>query len=194
VHTEVLEERIGMSYIASSLATVPAAGFSWYVFFVERAWNDPIKQQLRANFEILGQRVGPRTLVVRGYDEQTMANEVVEATVLFDEKFRSISPPALIVSNRPLLSLDDPETRQGAKIIGLNVSGAEGSLPDLPDLLDRLVGALADPDAIAALENPDDDTRLRRFWGWIARYAILKPTFFGFGIDLNTVLESLASG
>lgn len=180
-----------MSYIASRLATVPATGFCWSVFFVESAWNDPIKQQLRANFEILGQRVGPRTLVVRGYDEQAMANEVVEAAVLLDARFRSISPPALIVSNRPLLSLDDPETRQGAKIIGLNVSGAEGSLPDL---LDRLVGALADPDAMAALENPNDDTRLRRFWGWVARYAELRPTFFGFGINLNAVLESLASG
>ena len=48
-----------MSYEASSLATVPSTGFSWYVFFVESRWNDPIKQQLRANFETLGQRVGP---------------------------------------------------------------------------------------------------------------------------------------
>jgi hypothetical protein len=64
-----------MSYEASSLATIPSTGFSWYVFFVESKWNDPIKQQLRANFEMLGQRVGPTTLVVRGYDEDAMAKK-----------------------------------------------------------------------------------------------------------------------
>jgi len=74
-----------MSYVASSLATVPSIGFSWYVFFVESTWNDPIGQQLRANFETLGRRVGPNTLVVRGYDEHAIANEVVEAAALYDE-------------------------------------------------------------------------------------------------------------
>jgi hypothetical protein len=160
------------------------------VFFIESIWNHPIKQQLRANFETLGQRVGPETLVVRGYDESTMANEVAEAAALADERFQSISPPALIVSNRPLRSLDDPEALKDAKIISLNISGAEGSLPDL---LDRLVSALRDPNAMAALENPNEETRLRRFWGWVARYGELKPTFFGFGINLNAVLERLAT-
>lgn len=181
-----------MSYVASSLATVPSIGFSWYIFFVESMWNDPVGQQLRANFETLGRRVGPNALVVRGYDEHAMANEVVEAAALYDERFRSISPPALLVSNRPLLSLDDPSgAPQGAKIIALNVSGAEGSLPGL---LEKLVGALADPGAMAALENPDEESRLKRFWGWVARYAELKPTFFGFGINLNAVIERLALG
>jgi hypothetical protein len=160
----------------------PICSFSWYGFFVESTWNDPIKQQLRANLETLGQRVGPKTLVVRGYDEHAMANEVVEAAGLFDERFRPISPPALIVSNRPLQSLDDPEALKDAKIISLNISGAEGSLPNL---LDSLVEALTDANAMAALEDPKEETRLKRFWGWVARYAELKPTFFGFGINLN---------
>jgi hypothetical protein len=117
---------------------------------------------------------------------------MIEAAALYDERFRSISPPALLVSNRPLLSLDDPSgAPEGAKIIALNVSGTEESLPGL---LEKLVSALADPAAMAALENPDEETRLKRFWGWVARYTELKPMFFGFGINLNAVVERLALG
>lgn len=134
------------------------------MFFVEREWDDPVKQQLRANFERLGLRLGPKTLVVRGYDEQAVAHEVVEAAASINERFRSISPFALIVSNRPLQSLGHPEALHDAKIISLNISGTERGLPDL---LDRLVGALKDPSAMAALENPNEGTRLKRFWdGW----------------------------
>jgi hypothetical protein len=72
----------------------------------------------------------------------------------------------------------------------LSIRGTEERLPDL---LDRLVSALTDPTAMAALESPDEESRLRRFCGWVARYAELKPTFFGFGVNLNAVFERLAA-
>lgn len=178
-----------MGYVASSLATVPRSGFAWYVFVIEMSWEDSIKKQLTDNFLQLGKRVGPDVLVVRGYDEAAMAKEVVEAVALADRRFETLEPPALIVTNRPLQSFSSPDGLQGAKIITFDLRGVN---VDLPRLFEQLVDALRNSEAMDALEDSSKRGRVRVFWSWLAQYAELKPTFFGFGPNINAILEKLS--
>ena len=53
--------------------------------------------------------------------------------------------------------------------------------------------ALKNPEAMSQLESSDVQSgKLRRFWGWIAEYTELKPTFMGFGINMNAIIRDWA--
>ena len=184
-----------MSMVASSIATIPAEDFHWYILFLEDKYNDPIKAELHSNFVTFGHEVGPDTMVVRGYDPESFYASVYETLTLYDDEWVArIERPALLVSDTaPRLLLGEPAKLNAAKLILIPLrpfrdkgSGA------IVDLLRDLVAALKDDDAVSALQRLDRSV-IKSKWGWLSRYLELKPNFMGFGLNLNAVLEESLS-
>lgn len=169
-----------MGYAARTLATVPRQGFDWYVFYVEDSFDDELRRQLRANFDQLAKQVGPDALVVKALDPDEMA---IEWGLL------GVTPPGLVVADHvPTYG----EERAGRRIeLGLQAEFAKSH--SIVGLLQQLVKALNDPEAMAVLDDAHAEPgRLRTFWGWVAEYAELKPNFMGFGINGNAIIAQLA--
>jgi hypothetical protein len=184
-----------MAMIASDIATIPTTGFNWYVLFLEDRYDDPIKIELSSNFLALGQEVGRNALVVRGFDEDTFYSSVYEAVTLYDDEWhQKMTRPALLISDTaPRLLLEEPNKLKAAKLILIPLSQLRSKGPGaIVDLLRNLVLALRDEDAVRLLVQLDSDG-IKRKWGWLTKYLDLKPSFMGFGINLNAVLEDLLS-
>ena len=57
-------------------------------------------------------------------------------------------------------------------------------------ILREVSASLRDEDSIDLLESLDP-SKIEHHWGWITRYFDLKPNFFGFGVDLDQVINEL---
>ena len=183
-----------MSMIASDVATIPAEGFSWYVLFLEDAFDDPLKTQLSANFLTLGREVGRDVLVVRGFDPSEFFKSAYETVTLYDPEWtdRLRRPGILVSDTAPRLLLSEPAKLRAAKLIYMPLASfRERPSASLSDLLRQLVAALRDPDADRALSGLEPGA-FSRVWGWLARFVELKPNFMGFGVNLNEMLDRVA--
>jgi len=110
-----------MSMIASDVATIPCEGFSWYVLFLEDAFDDPLKTQLAANFLTLGREVGRDVLVVRGFDPSEFFQSAYETITLYDPEWtKRLKRPGILVSDTaPRLLLSEPAKLRAAQLIYL---------------------------------------------------------------------------
>jgi len=181
--------------IARDIATIPAQGFSWYVLFLEDTFEDPIKQELSTNFLALGHESGPHALVVRGYDVNKFYDSAYEAVTLHDRQWaEKMVRPALLISDTPPRHLfDDPATLAKAKLILVPLTSFRGKPPGtMTDFLRQLSKALRDPDAIRLLSKLEPSA-FARTWGWLAQYVDVKPSFMGFGLNVDRILADLGA-
>jgi len=184
-----------MSMVASDIATIPTTGFTWYVLFLEEAWNDPIKIELQNNFLELGREVGRDVLVIRGFDPNEFYSSAYETLTLYDaEWFNRITRPALLISDTaPRLLLEEAAKLSAAKLILIPLTSFRGKpAGTIVELLRHLVTALRDDNALAALHRLEPGA-LQNGWGWLRDYAELKPSFLGFGVNLNAALDKILS-
>jgi hypothetical protein len=184
-----------MTMIASDIATIPATGFDWYILFLEDTYDDQLRRELRDNFVVLGQKVGRDALVVRGFDPDKFYASAQEAITLYDEEWKSmLATPALLVSDTsPRLLMEESTKLAAAKLFLVPLSTLRNKgAGAIVDLMQYLVAALRDEDAIRVLKQLDRDG-IKQRWGWLTRYLDLKPSFFGFGVNLNAVLEDVLS-
>jgi hypothetical protein len=184
-----------MSMIASDIGTIPASGFSWYVLFLEEIWNDPIKAELQSNFLELGKQVGPEVLVIRGFDPEEFYQSAYETLTLYDEEWhKRITRPSLVISDTaPRLLLGESAKLRAAKLIVIPLAPFRNRPPGtIVELLRHLVAALRDENALSALEHLEPGA-IQKGWGWLRKYAEVKPSFLGFGVNLKAVLDDLLS-
>jgi len=184
-----------MSMVASDIGTIPASGFNWYVLFLQDDYDDPINYELSSNFLVLGREVGRDVLVVRGYDSNEFYTSTYEAITLYDVEWQDkMARPALLISDTaPRLLLQERAKLHAAKLILIPLAPfrtkPQGSVIDL---LRRLVTALKDEDAVNALTALEPNA-FKRGWGWLSRYAELKPNFMGFGVNLKPMIDDILS-
>jgi hypothetical protein len=174
-----------MGFLASAVGQVPAAGYDWYITLLEDGWSDRLRRELGDNFEQLARESGPRALVVRGFDRDRFSGDVVAAYNLQPRP----QLPALIVSDlSPSIALQHRKRVRAARTIVLPlVSRGDSASGMVADVLRPLVEALRSDDAVKALTELNRE-ELARWWSWL-KYLELKPSFCGFGLNLNALID-----
>jgi len=178
-----------MTMMASEIGTVPSAGFKWYMFFLEGPFGDEIKEQIDKHFLTLGREAGPDVLVVRGY-EPTKFSKSFEAESFYGEgEWKSFPTPALVVTNGVPGSVGNRGGLDEKKVLVFPLADIyEKSEHDIVPFFERLLSALSQSDAMAALDA-FEESRLEKYWGWLDKYVDLDIKVFGFGVDLKALIR-----
>jgi hypothetical protein len=181
-----------MGYLATDIARIPSEGYEWYIFLLEDGWNDDLRRELTENFLNFVREVGPNVLVVRGTEPRDFRNALFDRYVLHrDYPDRSLPLPAILVSNlSPSAMNGKPEAMEAAKIILFPLDRQYLRPSSITNFLQQVAQAAQDTRSFDALESLDE-VELERRWGWITEYFDLKPNFFGFGLNLNKVMDRL---
>lgn len=207
-----------MGFITKDIGRVPSEGYDWYITLLEDEWRDDLRDTLEKNFEVLSKKTGKDTLVVKGIEptdffpsEQKLEtseqwekshphHKVVHNNVLKPNQDLNDTPnddpdynwnvPAFVISNVPpdrirwgIIGDDDRQ-----KIIFIPLSEYDQSIHRLGDFLQRLVNTLRDPEALEALESKDEAVAENK-WLWLNDMITLKPNFYGFGLDINSIID-----
>ena len=179
-----------MSFVASTVATVPVSGFDWYVVFLEGPFADEMRKEIDAHFNTFGREAGANVLAVRGYEPTAFRESVYEAAAFYDPDWKERADfPALLVTNvSPSLALSDAEKLKEAKVMLFPLGGIYQERRTITEFLTDLLKALRSEDTLKSLEKLDKSS-LKKGWGWLRRYVEMKPGFFGFNVNLNEVLN-----
>lgn len=181
-----------MGFIATDLATVPVSPqYTWYLFLLEDHWQDELRRQIADNFMNLAREVGPDALVVRGARPKEFYSQVLYEYALADRMDRYEILPAILVADTPphKLRLNDQAVRN-ARIVLFPLASMASRPADLTAFLQTLSATVRSPEAFDSLKRLDKD-EVRKRWCWVTRYLELKPSFLGFGVDINAIVEDL---
>lgn len=184
-----------MGFITTDIARIPSQGFEWYVFVLLDGWSDPFRDEIEKNFDRLVAAVGRDCLVVRGAEPEGFYNQVLnsELMTLATEKNKRPALPSLIVSNRPPISMNEHtgiKSMDDAKIMIFPLAEKYVKPGSVTSFLQKLAENIKEK-SLDEIENDQDQARLKSKWRWLIEYLELKPNFYGFGINLNKVLEDL---
>jgi len=181
-----------MSYIASDIGTIPVTGFQWYVIFFEGMFSNALRREIDENFLILGQKVGPDVLVVRGFDPEKFHDAAYEAFNRHKPVWiQKLEVPALVLMDTPpVTAMKDAERLDKAKVMIFPLEKIYNERGSITGFLGDLLNALRDAKAHEALETLNKPT-LKEKWGWLTKYFSMSPGFFGFGVKLDRVLDDL---
>ncbi|GAG98614.1 unnamed protein product [marine sediment metagenome] len=182
-----------MGYLSTDIARIPATGFDWYVFMLEDSWEDDLRREFHYHFKNLSREVGPEALVVIGDKPNDFFFQVFTRYSIYLKGYdgqRFPRPALLITDTSPQAIIDEPEILENAKILIFPIEEKYLRPGSITNFLRDLCYALQDPESFQALEELNDQTIYEK-WGWISRYFELKPNFYGFGVDLNSILDNL---
>lgn len=180
-----------MGFVATDLATVPhGPRYSWYLFLLEDQWQDDVRRHLEENFMVLAREVGPDALVVRGTHPDRFYSEVLDKYVLRDRMNRGerILPAILVTDTPPHDLRHNDASVPKARIALFPLASLAGRPGDVTAFLKLLCETVRSPESFEALERLDRQGTRRR-WGWVTRYLELKPNFFGFGVDIDAMID-----
>lgn len=184
-----------MGYIATDIARIPAEGFEWYVFVLLDGWDDPFRNEIERNFDRLVEAVGPDCLVVRGAKTEGFYNQILNSQLmtLAADEYRKPPLPALIVSNRAPSNMDASTgvvSTEGAKVMIFPLSERYVKPGAVTNFLQKLAENIKNRSFDEIAEDADPKA-LKSKWRWITEYMELKPNFYGFGVNLNKILEEI---
>lgn len=185
-----------MGHVASDLARIPKAGYleeyEWFVFMLEDHWRDEFRREFSDNFKTLSAEVGPASLVVIGEDPRQFYNDVFLHYALYLRGFdRERFPlPALLVANKHPEEIKVKDGGINALVMLFPLDEHYLRPGSVSAFLRELCFALKDKDANRALVKLDE-AGIENHWGWINKYFELKPNFYGFGININEILEDM---
>lgn len=182
-----------MGFITTDLAIVPRGdAFKWYIFLLEDSWDDDLRSELSENFDNLAREIGQQALAVRGSYPDIFSEQVINEYLIERQTTETplVPRPALLITDEPPHEDKRDHFKREAKMILLPLSEQYRRPGSITDILKEVARAVRDPEAFQSLQNLDPG-RLERHWGWLSHYFIIKPSFFGFGIDLNAVIEDL---
>lgn len=175
-----------MGYIATDLMKVPASGFEWYVFMLNDNWKDDLRENFSSNFEAFADEIGSNALVVKGIAPKTFYNSVLARIMQNERGVKNFPLPALLVANKPFWVLDgNDEEMKNSKIMVFPIGWNYIQPEKVTDFLIELAAKLRESND-AGIEKLSKSQ-----WKWLKDYISLKPNFFGFGIDLNNIIEKL---
>jgi len=184
-----------MGFIATDIATIPSQGFEWYVFVLLDDWSDSFRDELERNFDRLVSAVGKDCLVVRGAKPKEFYNQVLDSQLMRSAATRYGRPPlpALIVSNRTLGSMNEhtgEKSMDDARVMIFPLAQRYVRPGSITSFLQRLAENIKNK-SFDEIEKDEHEESLKSRWRWITEYMELKPTFFGFGVNLNKILENV---
>ena len=185
-----------MGYIATDLARVPKGDYDWYIFLLEDGWNDDLRSELSDNFRTLARQVGPSALVVQGADPLPFYDQVFYEYALQELQTETDyhALPALLITDTPPSEIREDRTRvESAKMLLMPLSKRYVRAGSITDILKELVSAIKKPEAFEALQTLDEQG-MKTHWCRLLSYFELKPSFFGFGLNVNKIIEEICSG
>lgn len=181
-----------MGYLATNLSTIPSKGYSWYVFFLLDKWSDPLREEVKNNFDQFAAEVGSDCLAVRGTDRVSFYNQILDSELMkLTPKGEHPPLPALIVSNYSPGSMDDSsgiKDMRNAKLMIFPLAAKYIRPGSITEFLQDLAITLKDgsPEELKTKEE------MEKKWRWLVKYFELKPSFFGFfQVNVNQILEDL---
>jgi hypothetical protein len=179
-----------MGFRASHIATVPSAGFNWYLIFLEGSLRDPVKREIDDHFDELGRKSGRSTVVIRGYD----ADSFRESVYALNPEWRARAKfPALLVTDKPPAEATrKPGSVDDARVFLFSLEEIYSKDQTLATFLAKLLETLNEPEAVEALEKMERRQQRKQRWGWLNNYLMLEPNFQGFGVRGNQVLKDIA--
>lgn len=180
-----------MSMVASKIGTVPTKGFNWYIVLLEGPFGDAIRDQIDKYFVALGKEAGPDVLVVRGYDATAFRNSFIESAALYGPAdWKNISVPAIVVTDALPSAVESPDGLDRAKVMIFPLKEIYEKYKDISIFFAKLCMALHSDEASNALDKLDR-SEIKKHWSWITEYAEMKPTFFGFKIDVGKIIADM---
>jgi hypothetical protein len=192
-----MREENQMSFIATNIMNVPVvdrAGnkYNWYIFLLPGKFKNNIREELLRNLIELAGEVGSKNLVVLGTNVDEFHSEVLLRYAMYLEGYdkKNVPLPALIVTDTAPSDVEVQSGEINAKIILFSIGEAYLRDGMLSNFLRLLCITLQDTDAFEALEKVKIDAIYKK-WGWIPDYFEIKPNFFGFGVNLNKIIENL---
>jgi len=182
-----------VGYLATDIARIPG-GFEWFVFLLEDDWSDALRKEFADNFQNLAKEVGPKALVVRGIEPGSFAAELLATYALDHDVSAERRLPALLIADTPPKDVKENDPRmEKVKMVLLPLAEQYVRPGSVTDLLRSVARTVKDPNALKSLEVLDK-RRIERHWGWLNRYAELKPNFMGFGVNINAILGDIMRG
>ncbi len=178
-----------MGYLATNIARIPSQGFDYFLFLLEDNWNDDLRREFSDNFENLAREVGTKTLVVRGADREGFTSQILDK---YDIHVHTVLPALAITDTAPAIIGQYPERLVKPKLIVIPLGARDIKRGAITNILKKVATTLRDNEAIDSLESLDK-SRILRTWGWI-RYIELKPNYYGFGIDINRIIDDTLFG
>jgi hypothetical protein len=180
-----------VGFVATDITTVPSNdNYRWYIFILEHGWADKIGDEVANNFMKFAEKVGPNALVVRGTDPLSFYSQVFENYILLSNtKSEKIVLPAILVADiSPEKILETEENIERAKILVFSLSRVAQSQGGVVEFLIKLADTIREEGALDNFENSNDE-KLEGAWGWVRRYVEIKPNFFGFGVNVNALVD-----
>lgn len=182
-----------MGFTATDLARVPSTGYNWFIFLLEDGWDDPLRRELSGSFKKLAGEVGPTALVVQGADPKSFYDQVFYDYALRDlqsePEHRAL--PALLITDTPPTEIrEDRSIVERAKMVLLPLSKGYARAGSITEVLKELVIVVRSPDAFDSLMELDKE-KIRAKWLKLLKYFELKPSFYGFGLDLDKIIRDI---
>ena len=180
-----------MGYIVTDLGRLRVTDFEWYVFFLEDSYQDELRRELSENFENLARNIGPESLAIRGADRENFWSDIFHMYAIVEKGVNreNFPLPGLLITDTSVSELqEDPDAAKRAKLILISLAERYRQPGSVTQILRHVSVAVRDPEAMRALEREDVEA-IRRHWSWIPRYLELKPSFCGFGVNLNAIIE-----
>lgn len=173
-----------MGYMIHSLAELPLQkGINLYIFLINGRFKDDLFEKLERHFPELARDIGEQSSIVRGLSEG-FSTQVCRRYLGKSPNEMYASLPAVLITDARPEEISDTTTRL---LVPLRHAASEfGSI-------ETFFRALCD------FCQTRDPAFLRRFeersdWMQAANeYVDLKPNMFGFGINLNKLIQRLGA-
>jgi hypothetical protein len=169
-----------MGYALSTLGNLPVQDeISLYIFVVGSSWKDEAYQAIEDNFMALAKQIGPTAVIAKGFEPEVWSSQVCDKYLgKSTETLYDVFPALLLTDSHP-----DRLIETSMRL-----------LVPLRDAQKRFGGAAAFFDALSEFARTRNPSFLARFeekstigskaWSVLE----LKPSFFGFGINIKELV------
>lgn len=182
-----------MGYLASDVASVEGKErrFDRYVFLLDPGWPDDRRREILENFDNFSAAIGKRALAVRGLYPEHFSAEVLETYGLMGEVREGVLSLALLISDvAPSEAIAKRNSQIKPRSVVLHLAELYKGPGSIADLLREVARVVKETDALTVLDSMDR-SHIENRWGWVTRYVELKPSFFGFGVNVNNVIDDV---
>lgn len=180
-----------MGYTTSNIALVPSEDRDWFVFMLDDRGEDPLRIEVRAGFDFMVAKSGPKALIIKGVDRDEFFSQVFKLYRFEDQgfEFDKFPLPALLVTDTsPKEIIYDDAILKKSKMIIFPLRAKYFKAGDLTEFFKILLITLKDPAAMLALDELDEKS-MKEKWAWLSEYFELTPHFFGFDIHVNKIIQ-----
>lgn len=171
-----------MGYMLSSFGELPIEeDVTLYIFVIDVNWKGGVMQSIEENFALLAQRIGPKAVIAKGFQESLWSEEICYKYLGVDYDKLIESLPALLVTD----SHPDQISEESLRLF-IPLDRAEKKYASIASFFSALTDFAHNRDA-DFLNKFHDVSALDRALNIID----LKPNFFGLGVNVNALIKRL---